>query len=89
MVLHLTVEEKEMLEGKHGRATKKAMDLIVNLGEIYGAERLIPISSVQIAGVSYHNLGEAGLEYLADMAVDGLPLDEGLWLHGSISKSLP
>ncbi len=71
MKLRLTDEEKEMLEGKHGRATKKAMDLIVNLGEIYGAERLIPISSVQIAGVSYHNLGEAGLEYLADMAVDG------------------
>ncbi len=71
MGLRLTTEEKEMLEGKHGKATKKAMDLIVNLGEIYGAERLIPISSVQIAGVSYHNLGEAGLEYLADMAIDG------------------
>ncbi len=71
MGLKLTSEEKEMIEGKHGRATKKSMDLIVNLGEIYGAERLIPVSSVQIAGVSYHNLGEAGLEYLADMAVDG------------------
>lgn len=71
MDLQLTKEEKEMLEGKHGRATKKSMDLIVNLGEIYGAERLIPVSSVQIAGVSYHNLGEAGLEYLADMAHDG------------------
>jgi len=71
MGLQLTSEEREMLEGKHGKATKKAMDLIVNLGEIYGAERLIPISSVQIAGVSYHNLGEAGLEYLSDMAVDG------------------
>lgn len=71
MGLKLTPEEKDMLEGKYGRATKKSMDLIVNLGEIYGAERLIPISSVQIAGVSYHNLGEAGLEYLADMAIDG------------------
>lgn len=71
MALHLTAEEKEMLKGKYGKATKKSLDLIVSLGEIYGAERLIPISSVQIAGVSYHNLGEAGLEYLADMAVDG------------------
>ena len=65
MALHLTAEEKEMLKGKYGKATKKSLDLIVSLGEIYGAERLIPISSVQIAGVSYHNLGEAGLEYLA------------------------
>jgi predicted aconitase len=71
MGLHLTSEEKEMLEGKHGKATKKAMEIITTLGEIYGAERLIPVSSVQIAGVSYHNLGEAGLEYLAEMAEDG------------------
>jgi len=71
MGLHLTAEEKEMLEGKHGKSTKKAMEIITTLGEIYGAERLIPISSVQIAGVSYHNLGEAGLEYLSEIAVDG------------------
>ncbi len=71
MGLKLTGEEKEMLEGKHGKATGKAMEIITTLGEIYGAERLIPVSSVQIAGVSYHNLGEAGLEYLDEMAEDG------------------
>ncbi|MHA1636575.1 MAG: aconitase X [Candidatus Thorarchaeota archaeon] len=71
MRLYLTDEEKEMLEGKHGKATKKSMEIITTLGEIYGAKRLIPVSSVQIAGVSYHNLGEAGLEYLAEMAEDG------------------
>ncbi len=71
MGLDLTAEEKEMLDGKHGKATMKAMEIITTLGEIYGAERLIPISSVQIAGVSYHNLGEAGLEYLSEIAVDG------------------
>jgi predicted aconitase len=71
MGLKLTKEEQDMLEGKHGVATRKAMDIITTLGDIYGAERLIPVSSVQIAGVSYHNLGEAGLEYLDDMAQDG------------------
>jgi len=71
MVLELTSEEKEMLAGKHGKATRKAMEIITTLGDIYGAERLIPVSSVQIAGVSYHNLGEAGLEYLDEMAEDG------------------
>jgi predicted aconitase len=29
------------------------------------------VSSVQVAGVSYHNLGEAGLEFLEDLAKDG------------------
>ena len=71
MGLILTSEEKEMLEGKHGKATQKAMEIITTLGEIYGAKRLIPVASVQIAGVSYHNLGEAGLEYLSEIAEDG------------------
>ncbi|MFW9843364.1 MAG: aconitase X catalytic domain-containing protein [Candidatus Thorarchaeota archaeon] len=71
MGLTLTTEEQEMLDGKHGKATQKAMEIITTLGEIYGAEKLIPVTSVQIAGVSYHNLGEAGLEYLSEMAVDG------------------
>jgi predicted aconitase len=71
MSLILTPEEKEMLEGKHGKATRKAMEIITTLGEIYGAKRLIPVASVQIAGVSYHNLGEAGLEYLSEIAEDG------------------
>jgi predicted aconitase len=69
--LKLTQEEQDMLEGKQGKATRKAMEIITTLGEIYGAERLIPIASVQIAGVSYHNLGEAGLGYLDEMAEDG------------------
>jgi hypothetical protein len=71
LTLELTPEEQEMMDGKHGKATRKAMEIITALGEIYGAERLIPVTSVQIAGVSYHNLGEAGLEYLAEMAEDG------------------
>ena len=71
MGLNLTHEENDMLEGKHGKATQKAMEIITTLGEIYGAERLISVSSVQIAGVSYHNLGESGLEYLSEMAKDG------------------
>jgi len=69
--MELTKEEREMLEGKQGNAVKKSMEILVALGEIYGAKRLIGIESVQIAGVSYHNLGDAGLEYLAELAKDG------------------
>jgi predicted aconitase len=71
MTLNLTVEEQEMAEGKHGKATQKAMQILVALGKIYGAQRMIPVSSVQIAGVSYDNLGEAGLEFLEEMANGG------------------
>jgi len=69
--MQLTKEEKEMLSGKHGNAVKSSMNILVSLGEIFGAKRLIDVSSVQIAGVSYHNLGDAGLGYLSDLAKDG------------------
>ncbi len=69
--MELTKEEKGMLAGKEGHAVQKSMEILAALGEIYGAEKLIPVGSVQIAGVSYDNLGDAGLEFLAEMAKDG------------------
>lgn len=69
--MNLTKEEREMLEGKQGDAAKKSMEILVALGEIFGAKRLIDVSSVQVAGVSYHNLGDAGLEFLEELAKDG------------------
>ena len=67
----LNPEEQAMLSGELGRATQKAMQILVTLGKIYGAERMVPVTSVQIAGVSYDNLGEAGLEFLSEMASGG------------------
>lgn len=69
--MHLTKEEERMLNGERGNATKKSMEILVALGEIYGADRLVDVASVQVAGVSYDNLGDAGLEYLSDLAKDG------------------
>jgi predicted aconitase len=71
MIMRLNQEEKDMLEGKHGKATQKAMEILTTLGEIFDAEAMIPVHSVQIAGVSYANLGESGLEFLSEMAKDG------------------
>ncbi len=69
--MRLTTQEKEMLSGKEGRATKKCMEILVALGEIYGAKRLVAVSSVQVSGVSYKNLGDAGIEFLRELAEDG------------------
>jgi predicted aconitase len=60
-----------MLEGAEGYAVRKSMEILVALGDIYGAKSLIKVGSVQVAGVSYHNLGDAGLEFLNELAVDG------------------
>jgi len=69
--MHLDSHQQSMLDGKYGPATRKAMEILVTLGKIYGAERMVPVTSVQVSGVSYDNLGEAGLDWLSEMADGG------------------
>jgi len=69
--MRLEQEEKDMLEGKYGKSAQKSMEILTTLGEIFDAENMIVVHGVQIAGVSYANLGEAGLEFLNEMAEDG------------------
>jgi len=69
--MYLTKNEERMLDGEEGYAVKKSMEILVALGNIYDAEKLIEVGSVQVAGVSYHNLGDAGLEFLNELAKDG------------------
>jgi predicted aconitase len=69
--MKLSQEDQDMLQGKHGKAVQKSMEILTTLGEIFDAEDMSAIHGVQIAGVSYANLGEAGLEFLNEMAEDG------------------
>ncbi|MFX1322427.1 MAG: aconitase X, partial [Promethearchaeota archaeon] len=69
--MKLTQEEQDMLDGKYGKATKKSIEILTTLGEIFDAEYMVDVHGVQIAGVSYDNLSEAGLEFLSEMAEDG------------------
>lgn len=71
MTLILSGPEEQMLSGRDGPATRKAMQILVALGRIYGAQRMVPVHSVQISGVSFDNLGDAGLEFLNEMAEGG------------------
>jgi predicted aconitase len=69
--MKLTALQQSMLAGEDGPATRKAMEILTTLGRIYGAEYMVPVTSVQISGVSYDNLGEAGLSFLSEMAQGG------------------
>jgi len=69
--MFLTKDEERMLAGEREPAVQKAMRLLVALGDVLGADRLIPIESAQIAGVSYGNIGDAGMELLEDWAEQG------------------
>ena len=68
--MFLTKEEQAMCDGEYGETIRKSMDILVALGDIYGASGLVDITSAQVSGVSYKTIGEAGLEYLQDLAKD-------------------
>ncbi len=69
--MYLTKEQERMLTGDYGEVVERNFRLLVRLGEIYGADRMIPIGSVQVAGVSYKSIGDPGLEFLEDQAAKG------------------
>lgn len=93
----LTREEQKMFDGEYSKACHQSMEILVALGKIYGAERLIPVTNAQIAGVSYKTIGDAGLEYLQEMVKNGakvrIPsflnpagMDREQWKHLKIPK---
>jgi len=66
--MHLTREEERILAGEEGHGRQKAMELLVTLGDIYGAKRLIPIASAQVSGASFKTIGDAGILFLEDFS---------------------
>jgi hypothetical protein len=68
--MRLTKQDRAILEGKEGHGRQRAMEILETLGEIFEADRLIPIRSAQVSGVSYKNLSDAGLEFIAELAQD-------------------
>ncbi len=69
--MELTKEEQKMFDGEYGEGTQISMEILVALGKIYNAENMIPVTSVQVAGVSYKTIGDAGLEYIQEMKSKG------------------
>jgi len=69
--MHLTSAEERILSGENGEVMERMFRLLVRLGEIYGADRMIPVNSAQVAGVSYKSIGDPGLEFLEDYAGKG------------------
>ena len=66
--MHLTAAEERILAGEEGPGRQKAIQLTVALGDIYGAKRLIPITSAQVSGASFKTIGDAGIRFLEDFS---------------------
>jgi len=62
--MYLTKEEERILKGEDGEGFQRAMELLVAVGDIYEAEKMIEITSAQISSVAYTNSGETGIRFL-------------------------
>ena len=64
--MKLKRQEREILDGKHGEAQRICLSVLVQLGELYGAEKLIDISMVHDDSVFY--VGDAPIEFAEHIA---------------------
>jgi len=68
--MYLTKEEEKIYEGEYGWAYEVSMKILVRLGDLFGATRLIPIKSAHVSGVSYKNMG-GSIDFLEALARAG------------------
>jgi hypothetical protein len=69
-MMKLNKQQNEMAEGRHGLGAKKAMAILVAVGECYEAQRMVPVTSVHLAG-NYSVMMDEGVEWLEDFAREG------------------
>ena len=50
--MRLTKDEKNMLSGEYGEATRRAMEILVKMGEYSGAERMVAVSWADLSTFS-------------------------------------
>lgn len=59
-----------MLDGQHGWAVQKAMELLVAVGECYDAERMVRVSSTHLVAAN-RAAGRGGIEFIRQIAERG------------------
>lgn len=69
-MLHLTAEEEAILAGDHGEIPRWALEMQVETGRFFGAERLVPVSGAHMMG-DMEVMGDPGLALLRDLAERG------------------
>ena len=69
--MYLTNDEERIINGEQGEVMERMLRLLVRLGDIYNADKLIPIGSAQVSGISYKSIGDPGLKFLEDLAGKG------------------
>ena len=65
--MNLNSEQKIMLEGRKGPTKQKAIRLLIDLGRAANAEKLVPVVSAHVSGVSPLTGGDGLIKFLKDL----------------------
>lgn len=79
--MFLTKEQQMMLDGEYGFAIAKLTKLVVKIGEVNDATKLIPIKNAQIAGVSYFTVGDPIFSFFNMLSKDKVKVSVPSWLN--------
>ena len=74
--MELTKYEQEMLDGVYGEGYQLAMEVLVRMGELYGAKRFIPVRNAHIDAAAYTTIWDAGTEFLEFLADHGVKVPQ-------------
>lgn len=70
--MELTREEEQILSGEQGWVKARAIKLLITLGELNQASKLVPIQRSQVAGVSYKTAGDTTLELIQTLVQENV-----------------
>ena len=97
--MKLADNEQKMLDGVFGTGPQNAMRLLVTLGTIYDAERMIPVTSCHVGGRSFLISGQENIDWMTDLYEGGARFqiftstnpcscDFGLWKEMGLPEQL-
>lgn len=65
--MYLSAEEEAILAGEQGQTRQQLMEILVAMGKVFEADKMVPIRSAQVSGASYKTIGRWGLEWLSSL----------------------
>ncbi|MCW3135764.1 MAG: aconitase X catalytic domain-containing protein [Canidatus Methanoxibalbensis ujae] len=91
--MYLTKDEERAYDGEYGWTLQKAMQILVTIGDLNNAERLIEIESAHVSGASYKTIGDA-YEFIARLdgrvavrtTLNPIGMDTERWREMGISE---
>jgi predicted aconitase len=69
--MELTEHEQAMLGGAEGWPVQKGMEILCQMGELYGAKRMLPVKNVHMVNASVYLAGNAVVKLAEKMLAEG------------------